>query len=224
EIGMKTKRKLAPKSNNVSSSAGSGEHNVFRQCGYNNVCNVGPTVPSKRQCMRPSSSVPFHVPQSVLDPSVSSNTQCAGDLTFVPLNSQELEVFGLSHLHLSVPPKRRCTRQLKSASCRVEGLLTSDGNGQHSYRTNHVIDADSFLNQSSGHQERNICLRITRESTIGRDSLRRHLRASGSPPEYKHIRNCTHNCKHCGALFCSVLWRDIVKGLIDLLDTHNALF
>nr|GEV82326.1 helitron helicase-like domain-containing protein [Tanacetum cinerariifolium] len=237
EIGMKTKRKLAPKSNVVSSSAGSGEHNVFRQCGYNNVCNV-------------------------LDPSVSSNTQCAGDLTSVPHNSQELEVSRLPHLHLSVPLKRRCTRQLKSASCRVEGLSTSDGNGQHSYRTNHVVDAYSFLNQSSGHQERNTCLRITRESTIGRDSLRRHSRASGvqidesinngrgpyvfkisgqlyhwigslcpakgEPPRFLQLyiydtdNEVNNRMSHFGG-DSSALQRDIIEGLIDLLDTHNVL-
>ncbi|GKC13529.1 DNA helicase [Tanacetum coccineum] len=71
---------------------------------------------------------------------------------------------------------------------------------------------------------------------------------SGPPLEYKDLGNCDHSCQHCGALFWfeerlkstprdnevdnrlthfggdnSVLRRDIVEGLIDLLDTHNAL-
>ncbi|GKB16171.1 DNA helicase [Tanacetum coccineum] len=88
---MKTKRKLIPKTNAVSSSAGSGQHNVVGQSGYDNVC-----------------------------PSVSPNTQCAGHLSSLPYSDGGLEVFGLPDVALSVPPNSRCTRQLNSSSFRVQ--------------------------------------------------------------------------------------------------------
>ncbi|GJT65828.1 DNA helicase [Tanacetum coccineum] len=193
---MKTKRKLIPKTNAVSSSAGSGQHNVVGQSGYDNVCNVDSGVPSKKQCVRRSTSVPCR-----------------------------LEVFGLPDVALSVPPNSHCTRQLNSASFRVQWSSTSvippvvddelllqstrgdnvnthsDVSGELCHRTDHVADANVFPNRSSGLQERNTCLRTRQESTIGRNSLRRQSRVSGPPSDYKHIGNCTYSCQHCGALF-----------------------
>nr|GEX06302.1 elongation factor 1-delta 1-like [Tanacetum cinerariifolium] len=45
---------------------------------------------------------------------------------------------------------------------------------------------------------------------------------SGIPSAYKSVGKCEYSCEHCGALFCN-LRRDIAEGLIELLDTHNAL-
>ncbi|GJR33334.1 DNA helicase [Tanacetum coccineum] len=206
---MKTKRKLIPKTNVVSSSAGSGQHNVVGQSGYDNVC-----------------------------PSVSPNTQCAGHLSSLPYSDGGLEVFGLPDVALSVPPNSRCTRQLNSSSFRVQWSSTSvippaifkflslstviafvydelllqstrgdnvnthsDVSGELCHRTDHVADANVFPNRSSGLQERNTCSRTRQESTIGRNSLRGQSRVSGPPSDYKHIGNCTYSCQHCGALF-----------------------
>ncbi|GJU06645.1 DNA helicase [Tanacetum coccineum] len=61
-----------------------------------------------------------------------------------------------------------------------------------------------------------------RGSIVGDENSSSQVRASGPPVGYKHLGGCDYSCQHCGALFC-VLQRDIVEGLIDLLDTHNAL-
>ncbi|GKC63312.1 DNA helicase, partial [Tanacetum coccineum] len=190
---MRTKRKLILKSN-ISSSAGSGQHNVVGQSGYNNVCNVYSGVPLKKQCVRQLSLVPCRVPESGVG----------------------LEVSRLPDVALSVPRNRRCIRQLNSASCRVQGSSTSKipvGKflslivviafriGELCHRAHHVADANAFPNTSSGPQEQNTCSRTRRESTIRKNSLCGQSRVSGPPSEYKHIGNCTHTCQHCGALF-----------------------
>ncbi|GJS73492.1 DNA helicase [Tanacetum coccineum] len=100
----------------------------------------------------------------------------------------------------------------------------SAGSEEHCRHTIHAVDIDTYPNRipSTGTQQRNTSLSIRRESTTAGDSLRGKPRGSGPPSEYKHIGSCTHSCQHCGALFCG-LQRDIVEGVIDLLDAHNAL-
>nr|GEV35869.1 hypothetical protein [Tanacetum cinerariifolium] len=106
---MRTKRKLIPKSN-ISSSAGSGQHSVVGKSGYDNVCNVDSGVPLKKQCMCPLSSVPCHVLESGVGPSVFPNTQCAGHLNSLPYNGEGFEGSGLPDVALSVPQNIRCIR------------------------------------------------------------------------------------------------------------------
>nr|GEV92873.1 hypothetical protein [Tanacetum cinerariifolium] len=95
--------------------------------------------------------------------------------------------------------------------------------------------------------------RTKRNPPVTSGSSSQQPSSSGPPLEYKYLGGCTHTCQHCGALFwfeehlkrtstyslprynrcCragrvslrdnSVLREDILKGLIDLLDGHNAL-
>nr|GFA33221.1 hypothetical protein [Tanacetum cinerariifolium] len=67
-----------PPNRQCAGSAGSGQSNVVAQAGYNNVCDIGPSVPSKTQCVRWPSSVPYRRPRSHVVTSVPPNRQCAG--------------------------------------------------------------------------------------------------------------------------------------------------
>nr|GEU90872.1 hypothetical protein [Tanacetum cinerariifolium] len=72
---MKTKTKLVPKSGAAINSTDSGRCNVVVSDGYEGVCGVGPSVPSKKQCVHASTSVPCrvegsHVATNVVGPSV----------------------------------------------------------------------------------------------------------------------------------------------------------
>nr|GEW17398.1 DNA helicase [Tanacetum cinerariifolium] len=217
---MRTKRKLIPKSN-ISSSAGSGQHNVVGHSGYDNVCNVDSGVPLKKQCVRQLSSVSCRVPESGVSPSVFSNTQCVGHLNSLPYNDEGLEVYGLPDVALSVPQNRRCIRQLKSGSCRVRGSSTSeipfndelllqstrhdnvnthsDASGELCHYAHHVADANAFPKTSSWEPPRFLQLYI-----------------------YDTDNEIDNRMNHFGG-DSSALRRDIVEGLIELLDGHNAL-
>nr|GEV89739.1 hypothetical protein [Tanacetum cinerariifolium] len=222
---MKTNRNFVPKSAGVTGSAGSYQSNVVAQAGYDNVGDVGLSVPSKTQCVRRSSSVPCHGPRSHIVSSVPPNTRCAGQLNSVPCHSQGLEVFGVPDVGISVSPKRRCIRKSSSAACRAQRLSTfgipfgvdcqllsqstHDDNvnihlgapGERYHRTDDVVDTDGFPNRSPGTQQQNAWSHTRQESTIGEDYLRRQSRTPSPPPVYKHIGSCIHNCQHCGALF-----------------------
>nr|GFA84439.1 hypothetical protein [Tanacetum cinerariifolium] len=89
----------------------------------------------------------------------------------------------------------------------------------------------------------------TRRNAYATDrSSSRRQPPSGPPLEYKDLGNCAHSFQHCGALFWfqerlistprdnevdnrlthfggdnNAIHKDIVEGLIDLLETHNAL-
>nr|GEU49437.1 hypothetical protein [Tanacetum cinerariifolium] len=72
---MKTKRKLVPKSGAAINSTDSGRCNVVVPDGYEGVCGVGLSVPSKKQCAHELTSVPCrvegsHVATNVVGPSV----------------------------------------------------------------------------------------------------------------------------------------------------------
>ncbi|GJV99432.1 DNA helicase [Tanacetum coccineum] len=68
---------------------------------------------------------------------------------------------------------------------------------------------------------------------VNGDSSSQQPSSSGPPPEYKYLGGCTHNCEHRDNEVNNrlshygednnTLCRDIVEGLIDLLDSHNAL-
>ncbi|GJS29650.1 DNA helicase [Tanacetum coccineum] len=74
----------------------------------------------------------------------------------------------------------------------------------------------------------NSCLRARRDRTRQNSAttvneLNQELPESGPPSEYKHIDNEVDNRLTHFRGDNSVLHRDIVEGLIDLLDTHNVL-
>nr|GEY30655.1 hypothetical protein [Tanacetum cinerariifolium] len=160
---------------------------------YDNICNIGPSVLPKRQCVRRSSSVTCRGPESHVGPSVCQNIQDAGQLNSVPYHGQGLEVSGFPDVGLSVSPKRRI--QLSSSSCPDQGWPTSgilvavnhqllsqsthgdnvniqsDASGEQCDRADYVIGTDALPNRSLGTQQRNTWSHNRRGSTIGRDSL-----------------------------------------------------
>ncbi|GKB66996.1 hypothetical protein Tco_0928408 [Tanacetum coccineum] len=131
---MKTKRKLVPKPSAATNNTDSGRCNVVVPDG------VGPSVPSKKQCVhqsnsvpcrvedshvaanvvgpsvaRPSTSVPCHLQQLHVASNVSPDRRSIGHSSFVPCEDQGLQV-PILNVGVSVPPKRRCVRQSTSAS------------------------------------------------------------------------------------------------------------
>ncbi|GJR17537.1 hypothetical protein Tco_0966064 [Tanacetum coccineum] len=137
---MKTNRKLVSKSAGVTGSAGSGQSNVVAQAGYDNVCDVGSSVPSKIQCVRRSSSVPCRGPRSHVVMSVPPNTRCAGQLNSMPCHGQGLEVFGMLDVDC----------QLLSQSTHGDNVNIHLGAPDERYhRADDVADTDGFPNRSS---------------------------------------------------------------------------
>nr|GEV09943.1 hypothetical protein [Tanacetum cinerariifolium] len=121
------------------------------QAGYDNVYDVGPSVPSKIQCVYRSSSVPCRGPRSHVVMSVTPNTRCVGQLNSVSCYDQGLEVSGVPDVGMSVYPKRRCIRKSSSAACRAQGLPTSripfsvGAPSERYHRADDVADTDGFL-------------------------------------------------------------------------------
>nr|GEV39210.1 DNA helicase [Tanacetum cinerariifolium] len=102
---------------------------------------------------------------------------------------------------------RMTTSNVGSSSSSTRRRLHS---GRHSANTYVSNDDSVFLAHTSNVHTKDFSLRGNRTSP---------------PLEYKDVGKCDHSCEHCGARFCdkSGLRRDIVEGLIELLDNHNAL-
>nr|GEY29596.1 hypothetical protein [Tanacetum cinerariifolium] len=122
---MKTKRKLVPKSTAATISAGSGECNVVGHEGYDNVCGVGPSVPTKKQCIRESGLVSCRAQELQVGANVSPGSHHLRQWSSVTYHDQGLQVSGLLDVGLSVPTKRRCVRQSASESCGDQWFPTS---------------------------------------------------------------------------------------------------
>ncbi|GJT02293.1 DNA helicase [Tanacetum coccineum] len=227
---MKTKRKLVPKSN-----PHTGDCNVVPLDVADRVLDVNSNVPAKRQRANGSG---FISPLLIdVGPSGVQNVP--------PVGGPALRVSVIvKHYHTSVIPIT-VTRQ----SMEID---ESSGDATHVVRVDNYSSRCPGSGMQSAivpmfEQPELVTSIVTNRSRARRDRTRRHPTAtSGSSSqqaaplgpllEYKDLGNCAHSCQYCGALFWfeerlkstprgdnSVLRRDIVEGLIDLLDTHNAL-
>nr|GEX58325.1 DNA helicase [Tanacetum cinerariifolium] len=127
----------------------------------------------------------------------------------------------------SSSPNQKHTREVMSRTTTSNVVSSSSStrrrlhSGRHSANTSMLNDDSVFLADTSNVHTNDFSLRGNRTCP---------------PLEYKGVGKCDHSCEHCDARFSYVEhikdneWKtrptyhwDIIKGLIELLDNHNAL-
>nr|GEU54575.1 DNA helicase [Tanacetum cinerariifolium] len=215
-LQMKTKRKLVPKSVVMGSVRETGYLDVRGSCSGNVV-------------ERESAVASVDNPNFPLTTDVVCDVHVGGGLVRIVNDRQtgsvDVEIAAQMSQLLKLNNDTVADREFVGVTGTSPILHASDKN-------NRSDEAGASLGQNQKRSRDVTCTIRESSHSNSSSSTRRRLSVNhrnlntsnlNSPPsKYKYIGKCEHLCEHCGGRFCD-LRRDIVEGLIELLDNHNAL-